>query len=463
MKSEKVSRRSFLKSTAASATAAGLLQGGAAPSVGAVGANDRVRIACVGIRGQGKTHITKFLDIKDHGVEVVALCDVDSDVLGERAAEVEQKTGKRPKTYRDIRQLLEDDSIDVISTATPNHWHALITIWACQAGKDVYVEKPASWCVREGKKMVEAARKYNRIVQVGMQARSFPHILERIPQLQDGLIGDIYLARGLCYKRRDSIGFKEESNPPKNLDFDLWLGPAGKHNFHANLVHYNWHWFWAFGNGDIGNQGIHEMDLARLAVEQKGKVKVYASGGRYGYEDQGQTPNTLTVSITSEDNRRIEYGVRGRYTNAEEGVQLGDLYYGSEGFLAGANWGGGGGGYPNQDQTLGNWQPKFGYDGKPYGGKRDFKPEAPFDETYHPHYLNFIQAVRSRKAEDLNADILEGHKSAVLMHIANISYRLGRELTFDLEKEVFVGDGAAEANPFLTREYPAEFAVPEKV
>jgi len=463
MKSNHLTRRGFLKSTAATATGVGLLQSASGPSFGAVGANERIRAACVGINGQGNTHINKFLSLAENGVDLVALCDVDDEVLQKRAAEVEGKSGKRPKTFRDVRKLLEDSSIDVISTATPNHWHALITIWACQAGKDVYVEKPAAWCVREGRKMVEAARKYKRIVQVGMQARSFPHILERVPQLREGLIGDIYMSRGLCYKRRDSIGFKEEAGPPANLDFDLWLGPAGKHPYHANLVPYNWHWFWDFGNGDVGNQGIHEMDLARCVLNQEGKVKVYASGGRYGYEDQGQTPNTLTVSIAYENGTRLEYGVRGRYTNAEEGVQLGNLYYGSEGFLAGANWGGSNAGYPNQDQTAGNWQPKFGYDGKPFAGKQDFKPAAAFDETYHPHYVNFIEAVRSRNPEDLNADILEGHLSARLVHIANISYRLGRELTFDLGQEVFVGDGAAEANPFLTREYPEGFAVLEEV
>jgi len=264
-----------------------------------------------------------MLALKSQGVDLAAFCDVDGQLLQERTAAVENQTGTKLETYTDIRKLLEDDSIDAITVATPNHWHALMTIWACQAGKDVYVEKPISWCVREGRKMVEAARKYNRIVQAGTQARSFDHVRRRTQQMRDGLIGDIYMVRGMCYKQRDSIGFKEPTAPPDFLDFDLWLGPAQEQPYHANLVHYNWHWFWDFGNGDIGNQGIHEVDLARWVLDKGNTIRVSSTGGRFGYEDQGQTPNSLASTFTYEDGTQIVFEVRGRYTNAEEGIQIG--------------------------------------------------------------------------------------------------------------------------------------------
>jgi predicted dehydrogenase len=275
------------------------------------------------------------------------------------------------------------------------------------------------------------------------------------------------LARGLCYKQRESIGFKEPKTPPDYLDFDLWLGPAEKRPYHENLVHYNWHWFWDFGNGDIGNQGIHELDLARWAFQKEGIVRVNSTGGRFGYKDQGETPNTLSTAIAYPDGRTIEFEVRGRYTNPEEGIQIGNLFYGSEGYLPGANWGSGLSGYSDQDQSIADWNPKFGFDGKPYGGQQVEKPfqphEGELDENYIHHFENFIEAIRKRDHTHLNADILEGHRSAMLAHAANLSYRLGQSLEFDTDREMFVGDGSKEANQYLTREYREPFIVPDRV
>lgn len=468
-----VNRRTFL-TTSTKLGAGAALAGTVTASVeNAYGANDRIRVACVGIRGRGRAHMAGFLELRDEGVDVVALCDIDERVLEQRATDAEKVRGKRPFTCWDVRRLLEDSSIDAISIATPNHWHALATIWACQAGKDVYVEKPVSWCIHEGRQMVEAARKYGRMVQVGTQARSFVHIRERISELQAGLIGDVYMARALCYKRRDSIGFKRISQPPEHVHFDQWLGPARRQPYHANLVHYNWHWFWDFGNGDIGNQCIHEVDLARWGLGKGLPVRVSCAGGRYGYVDQAETPNTLIATFTYEDGKTIVAEIRGRPTNAEQGVQLGNLFYGSEGYLPGANWGGSISQHPYQDQADANWLPRFGFGGQPYGGQVTLEDQrasrisdsqrAGIDEPDSNHYKNFFDAVRSRNREDLNADILEGHLSTAMIHMANIAYRMGRTLSFDPEAEEFVGDGATEANQYLKREYREPFAVPEQV
>ena len=210
---------------------------------------------------------------------------------------------------QDIRRLLDDKSIDAISVATPNHWHALATIWACQAGKDVYVEKPVSHNVSEGRRMVEAARKYERIVQTGTQCRSHKGIQDAIDFLRSGKLGQIYMAKGLCYKPRGSIGHKPDGPVPANVDYDIWLGPAPKRPFNPNRFHYNWHWNWDYGNGDLGNQGIHQMDLARWGLGKNELPKaVMASGGRFGYSDDGQTPNTLHVALRI---RRLRASVRG--------------------------------------------------------------------------------------------------------------------------------------------------------
>jgi len=439
-----VNRRNFLKTSAQVAAAATV----AGPAYGVTGANEKIRVACVGVNGRGFGHAREFLKLKGKGVDVVALCDIDERVLERRRADVGKlRGGAKPDGHVDIRKLLADKSIDAISVATTNHWHALATVWGCQAGKDVYVEKPVSWCIREGRRMVEAARKYKRIVQVGQQHRSNAVIRRAAAQLRAGIIGDVYMSRSLVFRKRESIGTKPPTTPPKHVHYDLWLGPARKQPYHENLVHYKWHWFWDFGNGEIGNNGIHAMDLARMALGKTLPIKVSSMGGRFGYDpkDQAETPNTQTAMLTYEDGTMMVCDIRNRHTNTEPNLHA-NLFFGSLGYWAGT-------------------APKFGDGNKPYGGKA--APEIDtkcLGGTGKPnHFENFVDAMRNRKVEDLNCDILEGHLSAVLFHMANISYRVGKTLTFDPKTEMFVGDGAKEANPYVTRDYREPFVVPEQV
>jgi predicted dehydrogenase len=405
--------------------------------------NDTIGVAVIGLNGQGKAHIRQFSEIE--GVRLVALCDVDERVLQQAGAIVEQRTGARPKLYTDLRQLLEDKAVDAVSTATPNHWHALLTIWACQAGKDVYVEKPACWSFEEGEKMIEAARKYNRIVQVGHQTRSDPVTRLAVQRAWAGEIGKIYMSRGLCYKPRGPIGFQKDTDPPPWLNWELWQGPATRRPFNPNYVHYNWHWFWNYGNGDIGNQGVHQVDIARWFLNKRYPVKVHSVGGRYGYEDQGETPNTQIATFEYEDGTLLVFEVRGLFTNDEQGAKIGNLVYGSLGYMSSGD------GYkprrsPQEElpEKENSQRPELGGTGEPN------------------HYRNFIQAVRSRRVSDLHCDVEEGVISAQLVHLANISYRLGRALRFDPVRKQFIGD--REANAMLRRQdQPKGFEIPVRV
>jgi predicted dehydrogenase len=440
-----MNRREFLAQSAA---------GLAAPAVvsrAAVNANDTIRVAVVGMNGQGKAHISEYTGMDK--VELAALCDVDESVLGARLGELEKRGVRAPKTYTDIRKLLEDKSIDAISIATPNHWHSLMGIWACQAGKDVYVEKPCSHNVWEGKQLVKAARKYNRIVQHGTNSRSAAATREAMKMLRDGFLGEIYMARGLCFKWRDTIGRAKEEPVPAGVHYDLWTGPAPLKPFTRNRFHYNWHWQWDYGNGDIGNQGIHEMDLARWGLGVKLPTKVSAMGGHFMFDDDQETPNTMTATFEFNEGGRkklLVFEVRHWISNHEAGIgertgrdgkpdpnTIGNLYYGSKGYMAVD-------GYTSYKTWLG----------------REQQP-GPARREGGSNWANFIQAMRTRKVDDLNADIEEGYYSTVLVHLANISYRLGRTLHFDPASERVIGDD--EANKMLTRAYRKPFVVPEKI
>src|SRR3954470_11458755 len=326
-------RRNFFITTAAAAAASSTVFGSP---------NDTIRVATIGLRGRGKDHIKEITG--QPNVELVALCDIDQKVLDAAAANVEKITQKKPAIYTDYRKLLEDKSIDAISIATPNHWHTLMTIDACRAGKDVYVEKPCSHNIFEAKQIVAAARKYNKMVQQGRQSRSSVALQDGVKQMREGLIGDIYLSRGLCYKWRDTIGTKAVSDPPSYVDYDLWQGPAQKVPFKENRFHYNWHSYWAYGNGDLGNQGIHEVDIARWALGVKYPTKVSAIGGKFMFDDDQETPNTLNCAFefaeAGKPTKMMEFEVRHWMTNGEATVHergnnaIGALYYGSKGYMA---------------------------------------------------------------------------------------------------------------------------------
>ncbi len=408
-------------------------------------ANDTVRLAILGVNGRGGEHIEGFQPLKN--VEIAVLCDPDQNVARKRAAEFEQKYGRQVRTESDLRRVFDDRDIDAVSIATPNHWHALATIWACQAGKDVYVEKPACHNVFEGLKMIEAARKYNRIVQIGSQGRSAPHKIKAMQLLRDGVIGKVYMAKGLCFKRRRSIGRKPDGPVPPGVDWDMFLGPAPKRPFNANRYKYNWHWFWDTGNGDIGNQGIHEMDIARWGFGRPGFPQhVVCTGGKYVYDDDQETPNTQTATFDYGD-AQIVFEVRGLLTGSEGGLAqnrtspnvIGDLFYGSDGWMA---------------VDGGGFQVYKGEKGEKVMDEKSARGEE-------SHFQNFLHAVRTRNYKDLTADVEIGVHSAVLVHLANASYRTGRKLAFDSQTMKFRGD--AEASQLLTRKYRAPYVVPERV
>ena len=416
-----LNRRSFLKSTALTGAALSLLPRSWAQ---VAGANNDIRVAVIGFNGQGGSHIGSLLKAK--GARITALCDCDSDVLAKGA----KRVGEGIETYTDIRKLLESKNVDAVSIATPNHWHALATIWAIQAGKDVYVEKPVSHNVSEGRRMVEFAHKNNKIVQTGTQSRSSRDgIAAAVEWVKAGNIGKIKASRGLCYKPRGSIG--KSTKPldiPGNIDFDLWCGPAAKLPIMRKKLHYDWHWVWNTGNGDLGNQGIHEMDVARwfLGVNEL-SPRVFAVGGRLGYLDDGETPNTMVIFHDYPDAPLI-YEVRGLPTKA--GSKEMDSYMGAKiGIVVDCEGG---------HVTVPSYNDAKAYD-------RDGKLLKEFKGSVG-HHDNWLMAVRSRKKEDLHADILEGHLSSALCHTGNISYRLGQQMDPEQIEEAIRADSiAAEA------------------
>ena len=475
------SRREFLERSMF-ATAAAVATGTAAPMLLAQekqspSPNERLRVAVLGVRSRGRTHLEAYTKRPD--TEVAIVVDVD-EVIGQKTVdELEKSTGKRPRFLKDMRKAFEDKSIDLVSIATPNHWHALSTIWAVQAGKDVYVEKPVSHNISEGRRAVQAARKHNKIVQTGTQCRSTGATTAAVAFVQAGEIGDVKLARGLCYKRRGSIGPRGKYEVPKLVDYNLWTGPAVMQPLSRPKLHYDWHWQWNTGNGDLGNQGIHQMDICRwgLGLEGIGN-RVLSYGGRFGYEDAGETANTQ-VCIHDYGEKQIIFEVRGLPTDNLRGANVGVIFYGTKGYVVMTSY------------TAGA---AFDLDGKllkKFSGGDD-------------HFGNFLSAVRSRNPEDLTADIEEGHYSSALCHLGNISmnlgemvtgaeakerfeghresletferfsehlgkssvdlnktkFRLGKQLQIDPRKEVFTGEFAALANPHLSREYRKEFSVP---
>jgi predicted dehydrogenase len=401
-------------------------------------ASDRLRIAVLGVNGRGKDHIQGIM--KQSDAEVALLCDPDRELLEKRAAEFETKYGKKPQIEQDLRKVFDNKEIDAVTVATPNHWHALATIWACQAGKDVYVEKPGAHNIYEGRKMVDAAHKYKRIVQHGVQLRSSEAVREAVKLLRDGVIGDVYMARGLVFRWRPSIGKKGTEAAPATLNWDIWQGPAQERTFTRRLVHYNWHWHWDYGNGDVGNQGIHETDLCMwgLGVNTLPK-KITSMGGKFLFDDDKETPEVQTSTYLYPDQKKmIQFEVRHWMTNREDGADVGNLFYGSKGYMVIK-------GYDTYETYLGQ--------------KRE---PGPTRKAGGDHYANWIKAIKSRNVEDQHGPVETAHLASSLAHLGNISYRLGRQLEFDPVKEKFLG-GDAEANAMLTRKYRKPYIVPEKV
>jgi predicted dehydrogenase len=465
-----VTRREFISRSATAA--AGLAAVSAIGSTGfgkpavqksvqtrVIGANDRVNMAVIGFHGQGQTHIEQLTKMPT--VRLKTLCDIDERLFPENVKAVEAKQGVAPGTEWDMRRVFDDKDIDAISTATPNHWHALCTIWACQAGKHVYVEKPCCHNIFEGRKMVEAARKYNRMVQVGFQNRSFKEVQAAMKFLHDGGIGEVYMARGLCFKPRDPFPPLPDGEPPAEVHYDRWLGPAPKRPFNPNRFHYKWHWQWDYGCGDIGNQGPHQFDIARWGLNKnEHPVKINSTGGIFGFGDcPQQTANTQSATYEYADGKILEFEVRGLYTNYESiemqaekgrrGIIIGNLFFGTKGWM-----------HLNDTE----W---FTFMGR----KNEPGPSCAGGEVHNSLVLtgsgaggifeNFINAIRSGNHKDLCSDVESGHMSSALPHMANISYRLGRCLRFDGAEEKFIDD--KDANKMLTRKYREPYVVPQKV
>jgi predicted dehydrogenase len=463
-------RRKFL---AQSSVFASFAISGTKSSGKIIGANERVNVAVCGIKGRGASHIGGHGRQKN--VTISHLVDPDSRLFEGRKKFVQSKFKNTPECVQDVRKVLDNKEVDVISIATPNHWHSLMSIWACQAEKDVYVEKPLSHNLFEGRKLVEAAKKYKRIVQHGTQNRSLRKWSDLAKEVASGKNGKLEVALGTCHKRRGSIGFKDTKSPPNELDFDVWTGPAAKEDFHDNLVHYNWHWFWNYGNGDIGNQGVHQMDIARWMIPGAVWPKsVICFGGRFGYKDQAETANTQ-LAIFDYGESLLVFDVRGLSGKSNMGISN-HVYFDKN---------------AKQKNTAS------------HGLKGIKDPLA--DRGKVDIFENFIQAVRNRKEEHLDAHVYEGHVSSGLCHLANVSYRLGekssfnkknksfgsnkkgyeyfermqehlkenglnlketdyivgRNLEFDAKTETIKGDD--EANALLSRNYRSPYIVPDKV
>ena len=444
-----INRRRFISTTAAATV--GLAAGASTRAHAQRSANDTINIAVIGIRGDNKGHPTwtargRGLDHYEHlsmiaNVRVSHVVDIDERHFASSVPFMKEKWGGDPKTETDFRRVLDNREVDAVTIAAPDHWHALMTIWACQAGKDVYVEKPVSHNIVEGRRMIEAARRYNRIVEVGTQRRSGPVIAKAAQFLRDGGLGKIHGGRTVIYRFRDPIGVVADSQVPAGVNYDLWLGPAPSRPFNENHFHYHWHWFWEYGTSDLGNTAVHSLDVARLLLgKQEHPRAVHCSGGLYeaGAPTDQETPNTQYATYQYADGTELHCDLRNWHTGPAEAQ--GVYIYGSKGWM------------------------KFADGGAEvfFGRKNEAGPTFTAEEKRdagQTHFENFIECVRSRKSENLRASLEEGHYSTALCHLGNISYRVGRSLKFDGTAERFVRDD--EADKLLGRTYRAPYQLPK--
>ncbi len=422
-----VTRRDFLATSAVMLSAATYSGAAAKP-------NDRIRIAVMGLRTRGKQLIPGFISIP--GVDVTHLIDPD-EAMVRPALDVMKKQEAAPQIETDVRKVLEDPSVTALVVSAPDHWHALATVWACQAGKHVYVEKPVSHNLIEGRRMVQAARKYKKVVQVGTQRRSSANVVAAREYVQAGKLGKVAFARAWIAGSRPNIGKAAASPVPKGVDYSLWLGPAAEGPFTKNRFHYNWHWFWDLGTGEIGNNGIHGLDVARNVLGLDAPTRVSCAGGKYFYDDDQQTPDTQIATFEFPSGPGGAAGCtllwehRVWEKNGPEGQSFGVIVHGSKGTLRFTDKG---------------WEVRDG----------DGTVEKSGEEIVKVHQQNFVDAIREGKA--LNADIEEGHKSTRLCHLGNIAYRTGRTLQFDTTTETLVNDPVA--NKLLGRDYRKSFELP---
>jgi predicted dehydrogenase len=418
--------------------------------------NDRIRVGIAGIRGRGYFLAQTLHGLKSENVEVAAICDVDATALAARGANFEKLSGRKPATHGDMRRMIEDRSLDAILHATPTNWHALGGIWTLQAGKDAYIEKPLALTLEEGRLLVKATQRYQRIVQHGTQCRSSPEILEARDQIRRGVIGEVYMARGVAHKYRPSIGKLQPVKPPASLDYDMWRGPAPMIPYSANQVHYLWHWFWDTGNGDMGNLAVHGLDSIRMLLDiEEMPTMVQSMGGDFVFHDDARECPTVQTTAFRFGSRKlfIDYSLRNGYSNTEAGMgeaipfTMGDprdscapILLGSEGFMI-------------QPDYI-SYRTYLGRDRKPGPSRIGTGPKDPAAW----HLANFLKAMRSRKTSDLTADVEQGRKSSALCHLSNIAYRVGRTLRIDPKTEEILGD--AEAARLASRACRAPYQLP---
>jgi predicted dehydrogenase len=443
-----INRRLFLSKTAAATAGLAALPARARAQTSP---NDTVNVAIIGIRGDNKGHPTwtargRGQDHYEHlagikNVRISHVVDIDERHFKTSLPYLKQQYGGDPKTETDFRRVLENKDVDAVTIAAPDHWHALMTIWACQAGKDVYVEKPISHNIVEGRRMIEAARRYDRIVQVGTQRRSGAVLAKAVEFLRDGGLGTIHSAKTTIYRQRDPIGVVADSTVPQGVNYDLWLGPAPARPFNENHFHYHWHWFWEYGTTDLGNTGVHSLDAVRWLVgKQEHPRTVHCSGGlrEAGAPTDQTVPNTQYAIYQYADGMEIHCDLRNWYSGPPEAQ--GVYVFGSKGWM-----------------KVGNEAQVF------FGRKNEPGPTLTAEEKVdsgQTHFENFIEGIRSRKSADLRAPIEGGHLSTTLCHLGNIAYRVGRSVKFDPATERFVGDD--EANKLLGRKYRAAYSLPER-
>lgn len=447
-------RRQFLQTAAAAV---------ATSKFPILGANDRINLGIVGLGGRGNDHMNFYGEL-DSESKMAAVCDVNQAARERAIAKISKERNYKPAEYSDMRKMFESKDIDAVSIATPNHWHALAAIWACQAGKDVYVEKPASHNMYESAQLVKAARKYNRMIQVGSQSRSMPYKMKAIQLLRDGVIGKIYHTRGECFRRRFSIGTTPDQPVPPGIDWALFLGPAQMKPFSMNKFAYNWHWFWDTGNGDIGNQGVHEMDVALWGLDRDGWPKsVTSTGGKYVWQDDQETPNTQNAAFDFGD-AQMTFEVRNLPTPPEGGNvvrspnYVGNIFFGSLGYMVVDNQG-----FEVWKSTAGNISGEAAR-GSGAGNKEKYErvmQEKSTGQDTVPHMQNFFEGIRKRDYKILNADIAIGARAAAFCHLANNAYRIGHRIDLDQKTGQPVNDTKAAA--LWTRRYRAPYVIPQNV
>jgi predicted dehydrogenase len=415
MAAHEVSRRAFIEKTAAATVGLGVA---GSVHLRAQGANDRIVLAVMGVNGRGSQLARVLAGIP--GVEVGCICDVDDSALAKGVAAVVKTGAREPKTAKDIRRVLEDRSFHAVAIAAPDHWHAPAAMLACAAGKDVYVEKPCSHNPLEGELLVAAARRYNRIVQMGSQRRSWPNVVALTKQIREGtLIGRVYFARGWYANTRAAIGVGKPAPVPAGLDYELWQGPAPRREYKDNLIHYNWHWFWNWGTSEACNNGTHEIDVMRWAMGVTFPTRVESAGGRYHYKDDWECADTQVATFEFDGDKSFIWEGRSCNGFRTEGLSRGVTFHGEAGsVLVNDN------GYTVYDQKM-----KVVSEVKDVAEQSTVDTTGPGDRLDRGHLVNFIDCMRSRKAP--NAEIEEGHRSVVLCHLANIAYRVGHTLRCD--------------------------------